>query len=52
LDAKSAVVRVHLAEMLLAEGNKVEAAGLLKNLDEKMLDKEGGARLSKLKGQL
>lgn len=52
LDAKSAVVRVHLAEMLLAEGNKVEATGLLNNLDEKKLDKEGVARLTKLKGQL
>jgi putative PEP-CTERM system TPR-repeat lipoprotein len=49
LDGKSGVVRVHLAEMLVAEGNRVEAKGLLNGLDEKQLDREAALRLAKLR---
>lgn len=52
LDAKSGVVRVHLAEMLVADGNAVEARGLLSGIDEKLLDKEATVRLAKLKEAL
>ncbi|WP_295006597.1 XrtA/PEP-CTERM system TPR-repeat protein PrsT [uncultured Dechloromonas sp.] len=52
LDAKSGVVRVHLAEMLVPEGNKVEAKELLNGIDEKLLDREATARLAKLKEAL
>lgn len=52
LDAKSGVVRVHLAEMLVADGNAVEAKGLLNGIDEKLLDREATTRLAKLKEAL
>lgn len=52
LDAKSSVVRLHLAEMLLADGNKSEAQDLLSGLDEKMLDKEATTRLANLKERM
>ncbi|MBL8404036.1 MAG: PEP-CTERM system TPR-repeat protein PrsT [Dechloromonas sp.] len=52
LDPKSGVVRVHLAEMLLAEGRAAEAKDLLAGLDEKLLDREAMTRLAKLRGAL
>lgn len=52
LDGKSAVVRVHLAEMLVADGGKQEAKGLLGGIDEKSLDQEASIRLAKLREKL
>jgi predicted Zn-dependent protease len=52
LDGKSAVVRVHLAEMLVADGGQQEAKGLLNGVDEKSLDQEASVRFNKLKEKL
>lgn len=49
LDPKSGVVRVHLAEMLSAEGKAAEVTELLTGLDEKLLDREAMVRLAKLR---
>ena len=52
LAPRSAVVRVHLAELLAADGNKKEAADLLRDIDERSLDKEAATRLQAVKGRL
>ncbi len=44
--------RVHLAELLAADGNKKEAADLLRDIDERSLDKEAATRLQAVKGRL
>ncbi len=44
--------RVHLAELLAADGNKKGAADLLRDIDERSLDKEAAARLQAVKGRL
>lgn len=52
LDNQSAVLRVHLAELVATKGAKQEAKDLLKGIDEKQLDKEAMRRLEKLKALL
>jgi predicted Zn-dependent protease len=44
--------RVHLAELLAADGSKKEAADLLRDIDERSLDKEATTRLQAVKGRL
>nr|MBL8409874.1 PEP-CTERM system TPR-repeat protein PrsT [Dechloromonas sp.] len=51
-DAKSPVVRLHLAEFAVESGNKKEAEELLSGLDEKLLDSEAVLRLKALKAKI
>jgi cellulose synthase operon protein C len=48
----NSIVRVHLAELLVGEGNKQEASRLLEGLDKAALDKETTLRFEGVKGRL
>lgn len=52
LDPEFGAVKVHLAEFLAIEGNRIEAKGLLNGIDNKKLDKEASARFHRLKETL
>ena len=52
LDAKSPVVRLHLAEIVMESGDQKEAVALLSGLDEKLLDAEAVLRLKALREKL
>jgi putative PEP-CTERM system TPR-repeat lipoprotein len=52
LEPRTAVARLHLAELLAADGKKKDAAELLRDLDERSLDKESAARLAVVKQQI
>lgn len=51
-DSKTAIPRVHLAELLVDAGNKKEATALLTQLDENKLDREAKNRLKLLREKL
>lgn len=46
------VLKVHLAELLMEEGSKKEAAGLLEGVDQRVLNKESIARYERVKRSL
>lgn len=52
LDNKSAVLRIHLAELLDAKGANQEVKDLLSNINEKQLDKDAARRLGVLRRKL
>jgi putative PEP-CTERM system TPR-repeat lipoprotein len=52
LAPQHSVLKVHLAELLVEEGNKKEASSLLEGVDLRALNKETAARLERAKSRL
>jgi putative PEP-CTERM system TPR-repeat lipoprotein len=52
LAPQHSVLKVHLAELLMEDGNKKEAAGLLEKIDQRTLNKEVAERFERVKRSL